>query len=283
MTENSIQVSTNAAMSARLATLNNSFESAAAQNVTAYLEQTGTLESFTLTERQAMVKLEQLKLIGDLTLAEIMLRGQVIHEIEAQGLWTTHPAGFRSMEEAAEAQGISQSEYSNIRDLCETIFPYLTGQGYNIADLWESIGKSKFRELIPILKRTIVNEPSRSDRIEQIFSNEMNNITATAAASGEEITDEEARTILIDQLLEAGSLPVRELRQRIRPERTPSIEGYMLPYRNRRSLVMVIINEDQREMLNRRLSGYIDLTPVSQDDVQRSPTFRDLANYLRGA
>jgi hypothetical protein len=279
---NSIQISTNGQMSNSLIGLNEQFERAARQNVQQYLSEVGDTAAFTNTEKHAMVKLEQLKLIGDLTLAEILLRGQVIAEIESHGLWNTHPMGFGSMEEAAEAQGISQSEYSNIRDLCETIFPYLANNGYNIADLWESIGKSKFRELIPLLKRAITGEESRSERVEQIFDNEMNDIFATARATGEHITEETARGVLIDQLVEAGQLPVRELRQRIRPERTPSMAAYRLPYRNNRSVYIVVADADQQELLNRRLQGYIDTTPVTEEEVRRSPMFRELAAYLRG-
>jgi hypothetical protein len=278
---NAIQVSTNAQMSGTLVSMNDQFERAARQNVQTYLEQVGD-NAFTNTEVHAMIKLEQLKLIGDLTLAEILLRGQVIAEIESHGLWSTHPMGFGSMEEAANAQGITQSEYSNIRDLCEVVFPYLTGAGYNIADLWETIGKSKFRELTPLLKRVITNDESRSTRVEQIFQNEMDNIYATARAAGENITEEVAREILLDQLIETGQLPVREMRQRIRPERTPSIEGYTVPFNNNRSIVVMVLDEDQRQMLNRRLTGYIDISPVSVDDARRSPMFHSIGDYLRG-
>ncbi|MHA1279479.1 MAG: hypothetical protein ACTSQ8_19945 [Candidatus Helarchaeota archaeon] len=188
---------------------------------------------------------------------------------------------FGSMEEAAQAQGISTSEYSNIRDLCSIVFPYLTTHGYNVADLWESIGKSNFRELIPLLKRAITGTESRSGRVEQIFENEMNDIFATARVAGDNITGEAARVVLIDQLIEAGQLPVRELRQRIRPERTPSMEAYQLPFRNNRNVIMIIANEDQRELLGRRLTGYIDITPVTQAEAAISPMFRELAAYLR--
>ena len=225
-----LSISTNAQMSQRLISMNEQFERAARQNVQAFLENIHDNHNFTLTEKQALVKLEQLKLIGDLTLAEILLRGQVIAEIEAQGLWNAHPMGFSSMEEAATAQGISQSEYSNIRDLNEIIFPYLAQHDYNIADLWESIGKSKFRELIPILKRAITGEESRSQRVEAIFENELDDIYASTQASGEEVTEEEARDILIDQLVQAGQLPVRELRQRMRPEPRPTLQGFRLPF-----------------------------------------------------
>jgi len=279
--ENGIQISTNAGISARLNGMLSNFERAAQQNVQAFMETTGN-NGFTITERRALVKLEQLKLIGDLTLAEVMLRGEIIRQIEQEGLWSSHPMGFGSMEEAAAAQGISQSEYSNIRDLCDVVFPYLTEAGYNVPMLWEEIGKSKFRELTPILKRAITNEESRSTRIEQIFENEMDDITATAAATGNPITDEEARVTLVEQLIEAGTLPVRELRQRIRPERTASMNAFRIPYTRNQQIYMFVIDADQQELLNRRLTGYMDVIPVDRGEAQRSDILRNMVDYLHG-
>jgi len=268
-------------LSNQLLSLKDELEAAARRNVQEWMENNPS-QSFTITEKKAMVKMEALRLAGDLTLAEVILRGEIIREIESYGLWSSHPMGFNSMEEAAAAQGITASEYSNIRDLCDIIFPYLVDQGYNVADLWESIGKSKFRELIPILKRVITNEPSTSQRVETIFENEINDIFATAAATGENITEEAAREILLDQLLELGQLPVREMRQRIRPERTPSMVAYKLPYRGNQTVMITILSPDQEELYNRRLTGYIDVTPVERDEMRRSPVFRELAQYLRG-
>ena len=276
---NAIQISSNAQISARLNNMLENFERAAQQNVQAFMETTGN-NGFTITERRALVKLEQLKLIGDLTLAEIMLRGEIIRQIESEGLWSSHPGQYGSMEEAAAAQGISQSEYSNIRDLCDVIFPYLTEAGYNVPMLWEEIGKSKFRELIPILKRAITNEESRSQRIEAIFENEMDDIAATAAATGEPVSNEEAREILINQMIEAGTLPVRELRQRIRPERTPSMHAFRIPYERDSQIYMFILDADQRELLSRRLTGYMDVIPVDRGEARRSEIVRNMVDYL---
>ena len=280
MSEHDITISTHAGMSTQLASLNDQFEHAARQNVQTFLAQNQSMDSFTNTEKHAMIKMEQLKLIGDLTLAEILLRGQVIHEIESMGLWSTHPMGFTSMEDAAEAQGISKSEYSNIRDLCEIIFPYLAQAGYNIADLWETIGKSNFRELVPILKRTITDEGSRSARVEAIFTNEMNDIVASAQVMGGEITDQDAREILVDQLIEAGQLPVRELRQRIRPERTPNLEAYQLSYDGNRSILMVVADDDQRQLIQSRLRGHIDIVSLTQDQARHTPIIYELLRNI---
>jgi hypothetical protein len=280
VSEHDITISTHAGMSTQLASLNDQFEQAARQNVQTFIVQNPGMSSFTSTEKHAMIKMEQLKLIGDLTLAEILLRGQVIHEIESMGLWSTHPMGFNSMEDAAEAQGISKSEYSNIRDLCDVIFPYLAQAGYIIADLWETIGKSNFRELVPILKRTITDEVSRSARVEAIFTNEMNDIVASAQAMGEVITDQDARKILVDQLIEAGQLPVRELRQRIRPERIPGLEAYQLSYDGNLSILMVVADDDQSQLLQSRLRGHIDIVNLTQDQARHTPAICELVRNI---
>jgi len=275
-----IPISTNIQMSNCLHTMNDQFEQAARHNVQIYLNTIGEEQSFTYNEQKAMVKLEQLKLIGDLTLAEVLLRGQVIREIEAYGYWSTHPMGFSSMNEAAQAQGISQSEYSNIRDLTEVIFPYLNTNGYNIADLWESIGKSKFRELIPILKRVITNERSRSNRVEAIFENAMDDIHATTLVQGENITDETAREILVAQLIEEGQLPVREIRRRMHRNQTPSIQAYHFPFRNNQAVVLMMINEDQEENLNESLGGHIALHHLTQKEVGNLDLLQEIINQI---
>jgi len=281
MTENNqLVISTNGVLSNQLLGLNERLEQAARRNVRQWME-ANPHQSFTITEKRAMVKMEQLKLAGDLTLAEIILRGDIIREIESHGLWSSHPMGFSSMEEAASAQGISSSEYSNIRDLTDTIFPFLTDMGYNIAELWEDIGKSKFRELVPILKRIITDEPSSSRRVEQLFVSKLDNIFATASAEGNHINEDQARHTLIDQLLEAGTLPVLELRQRIRPERTLSMSAYQLPAHNNNHIVMMVIDTDQIQNLSRRLNGFINLAPISQEDILYTSIGRQLRELLR--
>jgi hypothetical protein len=281
MTEsNQLTISTNNVLSNQLLGLSERLEQAARRNVHQWLEQ-NPQQSFTITEKRAMVKLEQLKLTGDLTLAEIILRGDIIREIESHGLWSSHPMGYGSMEEAATAQGISISEYSNIRDLTDIIFPFLTDMGYNIAELWEDIGKSKFRELVPILKRIITDEPSSSRMVEQLFTSELDNIFATASAQGNQITEDQARHTLIDQLLEAGTLPVRELRQRIRPERAPTTNAYQLPSQNNNHIVMMVIDTNQIRNLIRRLNGFIDIRPISQEDILYTSIGRQLREVLR--
>jgi len=269
MTENhySLDISSNRLFSTQLLSLNERLEQAALHNLQHYLDNHPN-QSFTVAEKQAIVKMEKLKLAGDLTLAEVVLRGEIIREIEIFGYWSAHPLGFNSIEEAAESQGISPSEYSNIRDLNDIIFPYLTRVGYNIAELWEEIGKSKFRELVPLLKRAITNEASRSRRVESIFEDEINQIFASASTMDEGLSETEARQILVEQLLEAGSLPVRELRRVISPQPSTLLEAWQMPYSDNKNLIVMVLDANQLTNLMHRLDGYIDFNEISQEDMQ---------------
>ena len=123
-----------------------------------FLQELGYLTGFGMHDaveaevQVRLVKLEQLKLIGDLSLAELLLRGKLIKEIEDDALWSIHPNRYANMQEAAKSQGIGISEYSNIRDLYNIVFPYLCDTlGMNLALVWEEIGKSNFRDLTPTL------------------------------------------------------------------------------------------------------------------------------------
>src|SRR5512133_3682417 len=98
------QVSTNMALSQRLLQLDEQFERAAAQNLELALG--GNVDAYTLAEKRAITKFEKLKLIGNLGLTEILLRGKVLDEIEQEGLWTILPGGHPTLEAAAKAQGV---------------------------------------------------------------------------------------------------------------------------------------------------------------------------------
>jgi len=278
MTNNAIAISTSRSLSNEILTLKERFEQEARLQVSEYLETDG--RQFTQTEKYAMVKLQQLKMIKSLTLAKVILMGEVIQEIEAHGLWSAHPMGYQSMEEAAKDQGISLSEYSNIRDLTQIIFPYLQEAGYTIAEQWERIGISKFRELIPVLKRAITGTESRSERVEAVFNNEMDDIYATASVAGDDMNDIAARQLVVDTFIQRGELPVTELRRHLRPERTPSLMGWRVPYRGNQSIFMMVVNEDQEQMLSRRLNGYMDVTPVQRDEMSRSQVIREIGRYF---
>jgi len=273
--ERSIDASSNALMANYLSHFEGQAERAARQNLQIAIDAAGiNLGTYTQPELRAIIKLEQLKLIGDLGLAEVLLRGKIIREIENEGLWSIHPNRYASMQEAAKDQGISTSEYSNIRDLYNIVFPYLSEQmGVNLAEAWEEIGKSNFRELCPTLVRIITGNPSSSRRVEAVYNNLMEDIEASNAAEGMTMTEEEVRRILVERLLEAGHLPNRQLRQRIRPERPSLVTIHVVEYHRdgRPQKVLVsLVDEQQFAVLQRRLDGQIRLRPTQMVELANS-------------
>jgi hypothetical protein len=221
-----------------------------------------------------MIKMEQLKLIGDLGLAEVLLRGKLIQEIENEALWSIHPNQYPSMQEAAKDQGISPSEYSNIRNLYNIVFPYLTQVlGLNLAEIWEEVGKSNFRELCPYLVRAITGETSSSRNVEGAYATLIDDLQASNAASGITMTAEQVQQAVIEQLLEAGQLPNRQLRARIRPERPSSFPAHVVDYdHNGRpvKVVIALVDEEQYAYLGRKLEGSLRVIPTQMRELART-------------
>lgn len=247
------QASQNRELSTALLGLEEALERAAAANVA----QAG--DGFTDLEKRSMLLVEKLHLINGMDLAAVLLRGKMIKEIRAESAWANHPSGYSTLEEMAAAQGISISELSNTIDLTESIFPYIENQlGLPVAQLWEQIGKSNFRDLVPILKAIIGGTENSRESVAASVNNLYNDIAATAASAGRAMSNDEIRREAIGQLLEAGQLPNRELRQRIRPDRTSSIQASLIRYRGR-TVLLAEIDEDQRTLVSRRLHGYMDL------------------------
>lgn len=265
------QPSENRGLAATLNSLESQLQRAAEQNVR---EQAG--EGYTQVEMRAMVTVEQLKLVNGLDLAAILLRGRLIRQIEEEALWTVHPGRYTTFDQMAREQGISASELSNVKDLCFVIFPYFEEVlGVPVARVFESIGKSNMRELVPVLKAIITGQPSASQSVNRSVDRIMDDIVVTERAAGNEVGDDDEtqnrlRRTAVEQLIEAGQLTNTQLRARIRPERTAALEPYVVN-RGARRLVLMEVDEDQYTLLNRRLNGYMDVVTV---DLPQDPTQR---------
>ncbi len=265
-------ISTKLSLNTRLNELDSQFETAAAQNIDAAID-----ESFTGTERRALIKFEKLKLIGGLGLAEVMLRGKVLDEIEQFGLWSVLPGGYNTLEAAAQAQGISASKLSDIRDLTRVVFPYLTEQlGVSLAECWDNIGSSNFREIIPLLKVMITGVPSQSAQVNSAVDLLLSDaaVSLRVAGNNEDPADADVTRSAVERVFELGQLPNRELRTNIRPTRTPPVGGVTINSGNRRFIVIEVNDDDQWNMVQRKLSGSMDLTPSTPADFRRSEIFR---------
>ena len=283
MTETAIQLtlmpSSNALMANFLLDTEARSEQAARQNLMTLLESHGiSPDAYTTPQLRAMVKLEQLKLVGDLELEAILLRGRIIQQIENEGLWSIHPNQYASMQEAAVANGLSLSEYHDIRLLYNIVFPYLTQTlGLNLPQAWEEVGKSNFRDLTPVLVRIITGHSSSSRHVEETSERLLNDIAATYQAAGQDVTEEEIQMEAVGQLIERGQLPNRELRQVLRPDRTPSFPSYITEIVHEgqtRKLVISLVDEDQLTVFRRRLGTYTDTHAIPVRTLAQSALVR---------
>jgi hypothetical protein len=218
------QASQNRGLATALNNIEGAMLTAAEQNLDSYLAVSG--ETYTGAERRAMVVCEQLKLVNGMDLAAVLLRGKLVKQIREEGLWTQHPQGYHSLEEMARDQGIAPSELSNSITLCETIFPYLEAHlGISVPVIWEQIGKSNFRELIPtlmgIITVTTVNATVAAS-VESIMTDTAATLSSARQAQGDnsDPTEEELNNAAIATLLEqGGSMTNRELRATVRTTR----------------------------------------------------------------
>jgi hypothetical protein len=215
-------------------------------------------DDYTALEVQAMVAGQKLKLTNALELAAILFRGKYLHEIETGNLMMVHPGQYSNLAEMAADNGISQAELSKTLNLVKFVFPALIELGYDVTEVWNSVGKSKMSELVPVLRQLITGEVSDSERVRASVDNILNDIAATAAVAGQEMSEEEMRHEAIQQLVEDGqNLSFRRLRERINPDPTPVINAAIIPANGHRYL-MTVVTQDQWDLLNRRLGGKLE-------------------------
>lgn len=265
----------------------------------------------TEAEREAAIVIEELKMINGLDLAAVMLRGRLLDDIENRALWSVHPGGYATLEEMARDQGISITELSQVRDLYRIIFPFIEEElGMSIPELWEQIGKSNFREMVPVLKCLIAGPDEHTKAsVRNSYERLMDDAAATLRAQGitdEQLiedgappelvaaldgpTDEDITEAAIRNLIEAGAvMSNRDLRQTIRPERTPSLEPTIIRSNGNRVIVMTV-SDDQYTLFERRMGSAIDpiefnmpQDPVTrQREAARIRALRDVADLVYG-
>lgn len=221
-------------------------------------------DDYSQTEIQAMTLVEELRQVNGLDLAAVLLRAELIQQIERTNAIINHPAGYQNMREMASDQGISLSELSNTLDWVNIIFPFITEQlGLPLAQVWENVGKSKLREITPILK-AIIEGPETAGRttVQRGAEAILNDVAATFHAAGQEATEAEIINAAAAQIIEQGEhLTVQELRTRIRPDRTPNVPMTLIQ-QNGTTIIVAELDQDQLTMFRNRLSGHVDFEPM---------------------
>jgi hypothetical protein len=228
------------------------------------------LQEYSAIEQKAMLYTEMLNQTKAVDYASIMLKGRILDTIIVESLHAAHPAGYGTLEELAQDQDMSVSELSNILDLTRVILPWIeTNLNMMPEQVFNEIGRSNLRELVPILKRVITLEEGRQS-IDNAFERLWEGSIETLPATMDDLTNEDGelaghhtqtvQRALVDQLLSDGmTLTNANLRQTIRPERTQSINAYLFRLPDGNKLLLSVLDDSQDEMMARRMHGYWDV------------------------
>ncbi len=229
---NIVNASSNISLGSSLQQLENFISRAATQNVLQCVDS----NHYNRIEIRAMIAGEKLRLINGLDLAAVIERGKVLRQMETENLVAAHPGGYEDIKTLAADYGLSASEYSNTRDFCDVIFPYIENVlGQSIAIVWENIGKSKMREMVPILKAIITGDDPHSETARQAVVNILNDVELTAVVSNEPLDENTRIRTAVEILLEQGrSMTNRQLRNELRPTRMREVSAKYLSLPNGR-------------------------------------------------
>jgi hypothetical protein len=239
---------------------------AANRNLDAALASSPADTGLTQLERTAIVEVEALKLTNGIDLTALLLRGRILAKIRNQNLLNVHPEHYVSLADMANANalGISSTELSNTDALCNIIFPYLENNGFSVTEVWHDIGKSKFFELVPILSAVITGEmPGRGETREAVL-NILQGHGGEVSDDGNVEVTEAVRNNAVADLIEMGSLPVREMRRQLRPRGTADIPAVILQQGDMYYAAMQM-TEDQLVMFRRLTHEHLNETIIPEN------------------
>ena len=266
------QPSMNVGLSRGILSLESQIEAAARANVLAIVQ--ASPDEYTETMIYAMTIVEQLKQVNGLDLAAVLYRGKYLKMIREQNLLSLHPGQYTTLQEMAREQGISYSELSRTDCLVNVIFPWVEEHlNVPVAQLWESIGKSNFSELLPVLNSIITGELPTHGETRGSTERVLGEVRQAMEDAGEHPTEDEVRYRAVTQLLLDGELLTNhELRARIRPDPTPNIP--CAAYRNNGHIMAAMRLTDQQWTMLQRLVGrhadislYDDPSRAADDEI----------------
>ncbi len=254
------QPSENRGLSTTLLGLESQLENAARQNLDEVLRTQGTeLQAFTDLEIMAMVETEKLRLVNGMDLATVMIRGKIIANIEARALHTVHPNGFADLSALARSVGISVSELSDIRTMTQIIFPWIEENIGPVATVWDALGKTNFRSLVPYLKACITGEPPDTASARNNYERILDTTAIEMQVDGEDpATDAEIRARAAHNLIRtAGEESTRGLQEHIRDGNpTPALNPVIVIVDDRRYMLSEV-DEDQLLVARRKLGRHM--------------------------
>jgi len=243
-------------------------------------------------ERKSMIAVEGFRQVSGLDLAAVLMRAKILHTIQEQHLLTIHPAGYQNLQEMAAENGCSVSDMSATLDMVNILFPYVQ----NVLEIplyafWSTLGKSKIKEMLPVLKAMITNQNADTATTRQAVERILQDTQAGMAnadafrndfavvndqqapeeerAQAREHIAQEARRMAILHLIElGGQLPVMELRRHMRPQRTQPIQ-FNYTQDGEQNIVFAELSPEQMDMLRHKMGERLDLTPIEMPDDPR--------------
>lgn len=291
----------NSQLSGALGGIQASLEAAARENVRMAIEQSG--DNFSQVEIVAMTAVEAFRQVSGLDLTAVLLRAHYVTDIQRRNLLANHPGQYSSLAEMASDNGCSVSDLHATLDMVNVLFPYVVDElGMDLYDLWSRLGKSKIKELLPVLKSLITGEEpdtaSTRNAVNSILEDQYATMRASNPGLFEEMEDEnvseerhaeiqeevdrEVRRVAIDHLIDMGQLLTnRQLRNHLRPQRTPPVGIYIVDD-GERKLAVADLDQDQLNVLSARMGERLEVynlalpnePRVRQAEALRNPILR---------
>jgi len=282
ITENAIvefQPAQNQDLARTFGGIRGAIETAAQANVNALIEESGS--QFAHIEVEALVAVEALKQVNGLDLTAVLLRAHYIRTIQERNLLANHPAEYTSIDHMARDNGMSSTDLFVTLDMVNIIFPFVQDElGIPVPLFWNNMGKSKIKEILPVLKAIITGEePSRASTREAVerFVDDVTEIERTAdpdvfnQLEDEELPEEERtvieqelhqriRRVAAERLIEQGELApnIRELRATLRPNPIAALDFLIVDQGNGSKVIVATVSEDQMQVLTSRMDTRAD-------------------------
>jgi hypothetical protein len=142
--------------------------------------------------------------------------------------------------------------------------------------------------MLPYLRAMITGEPSERESVNETVENLLDDTAATASAAGQDIDDTEILRRTVGNLIQDGTLLTnRQVRERLRPERTPPLRISVI-HNNGHRVVVANISEEQWDLLERQMGSRMEPMVIElpldprqrQIEAARIPEIRTLINLL---
>ena len=225
-----------------------------------------------------MTAVEAFRQVSGLDLTAVLLRAHYLRTIQEQNLLVNHPAQFGSLSEMAAQNGCSVTDMLATLDMVNIVFPFIQNDlEIPVYEFWATLGKSKIKEMLPVLKSLITGQQSDTTStraaVERLIDeqyagfrvdDQYDDLMAVIDSNSEYVSDEErqrahdalapiARRNIIEHLIEmGGNLPIQEMRRHLRPERTNPVPFYIVPDGNG-FLLTSSVDADQMQMLRNKM------------------------------